>query len=82
MRTSRHLVESDGERDTAEPLESSHRVTSLPPVWAVSHVAESRFPVLQQGGLLWWPVVSTLPQLRPGGIPPLESGAKLEVLVQ
>ena len=40
MRTSRHLVELDGERYTAEPLKSSHRVTSLPPAWAISRDRE------------------------------------------
>ena len=39
MRSS-HLVELDGERYTAEPLKSSHRITSLHPP-GLSHVAVS-----------------------------------------
>ncbi len=40
MRSSRHFVELDGERYTAEPLKSHYRVTSLPPAWAVSRGRE------------------------------------------
>ena len=40
MRLSRHLVEWHGVRYTAEPLRSQFRVTSLPPVWAVSRQGE------------------------------------------
>jgi hypothetical protein len=40
MRSGRHFVEWQGEHYTAEPLKSMYRVTSLPPVWAVSHGGE------------------------------------------
>ena len=39
MRPTRHFVEWQGARFTAEPLKSP-RVTSLPPVWAVSRGGE------------------------------------------
>ena len=35
MRSSRHIVEWHGDRYVIEPLKSSRRVTSLPPVLAV-----------------------------------------------
>ena len=40
MRQSRHLVEWQGELYTAEPLKTLTRVSSLPPVWAVSRRGE------------------------------------------
>lgn len=40
MQSARHLVEWHGERYTVEPLKSMHRVTSLPPVWAVRRGSE------------------------------------------
>jgi hypothetical protein len=40
MRFDRHVVECRGERYTIEPLESRSRVTSLPPIWAVSRRGE------------------------------------------
>jgi hypothetical protein len=40
MRRTRHFVEWDGVRYTAEPLETHTKVTSLPPVWAVSRGQE------------------------------------------
>jgi hypothetical protein len=40
MQSGRHFVEWQGERYAAEPLRSMYRVTSLPPVWAVSRGGE------------------------------------------
>lgn len=40
MRPARHFVEWHGEHYTVEPLKSMHRVTSLPPVLAVSRRGE------------------------------------------
>ena len=40
MRRTRHLVEWHGELYTAEPLKTLTRVSSLPPVWAVSRRGE------------------------------------------
>jgi hypothetical protein len=40
MQSGRQFVEWQGECYTAEPLKSMYRVTSLPPVWAVSHHGE------------------------------------------
>jgi len=40
MHRTRHLVEWHGERYTAEPLKTVTRVSSLPPVWAVSRRGE------------------------------------------
>ena len=40
MRSARHCVEWHSERFTAEPLKSTYRFTSLPPVWAVRRGGE------------------------------------------
>jgi hypothetical protein len=40
MRRTRHCVEWHGELYTAEPLKTLTRVSSLPPVWAVSRRGE------------------------------------------
>ena len=40
MRQTCHLVEWHGELYTAEPLKTLTRVSSLPPVWAVSRRGE------------------------------------------
>jgi hypothetical protein len=40
MRRTSHLVEWHGERYTAEPLKTLTRVSSLPPVWALSRRGE------------------------------------------
>jgi hypothetical protein len=40
MRQTRHFVEWHGVRYTAEPLRTHTRVSSLPPVWAVSRGQE------------------------------------------
>lgn len=40
MRRNRYFVEWHGVRYTAEPLRTMTRVTSLPPVWAVSRGRE------------------------------------------
>jgi hypothetical protein len=47
MRMNRHFVDWHGVRYTAEPLRSQFRLTSLPPVWAVSRRGEfiGTFPV-------------------------------------
>jgi hypothetical protein len=40
MRSESHFVDWQGRRYTAEPLKSQYRVTTLPPVWAMSRGAE------------------------------------------
>jgi hypothetical protein len=40
MRRTRHCVEWHGELYTAEPLKTLTRVSSLPPVWALSRRGE------------------------------------------
>ena len=40
MRSGFHFVDWQGRRYTAEPLKSQYRVTTLPPVWAVSRGRE------------------------------------------
>ena len=40
MRRTRHLVEWQGVAYTAEPLRTLTRVSSLPPVWAISRGRE------------------------------------------
>jgi hypothetical protein len=40
MRRTRHFVEWNGVRYTAEPLKPHTRVSSLPPVWAISRGQE------------------------------------------
>jgi hypothetical protein len=40
MHSGSRFVEWQGRRYTAEPLKSSYRVTTLPPVWALSRGGE------------------------------------------
>jgi hypothetical protein len=40
MRSGSHCVEWQGRYYTAEPLKSQYRVTTLPPVWALSRGGE------------------------------------------
>jgi hypothetical protein len=40
MRSESHFVDWQGRRYTAEPLKSQYRVTTLPPVWAMSRGGE------------------------------------------